>query len=177
MPLVPVGNTGSMLDRAVVAYLISVGCGSTESVVPSHNSGVKGYPILIVNASDSQEMPKFSGIEMFDLKLIGRAKASNQPNESNPEQNRVTLDALIGLVMAAMTADAQDNVSVEQAITDAGRALATSSDHQIAANNADMAQFTVTKLEFSGSSRKEIPTGGFEDVKHFICHACPKALS
>ncbi len=98
------------------------------------------------------------------------------------------LSNMIGLVMGAMSQTVEStDVSagaklMGQLITEAGRALAVDESNgadaiqaQDAANNADMAAFTCSFVEFKGSQRAEMSEGTIwiKETRNFEMRACP----
>lgn len=174
--LTPIGSVGSMLERAIAAYLIDSGCGSDEDVLAGFGVTEKKYPCIIVQASDSQN-DRQTGNEAFEVQLICKQSATVKAGETNPIAKRVALEQKIGLAHAAMVATdtlGQDIKTAWDAITAAGRALAVSDPD----NNADMAEFAVLGMNYSGSSRPapDAESNSWQEIRHFVVLACARAI-
>ena len=145
----PYNNVRSKLARAVCAYLQSQNCGSFADVVPYEFDRNVLYPITIIRpAKGTPEVPLTGMLRVMVLVTI-MGSATHGEGEPNPDLARVNFDSRVAQTFDALmqTSDGQTLRATAQAITDAGRALATAVDAsaagvQLAANNADMADFT-----------------------------------
>ncbi len=145
----------SKLNRAIVAYLISVGAGSrndtfaanvNRSSIGQHKPGNN----TTVQATLSKPEPYLTANRRITVHVRIRGSATQSPKEPNWEAARTTFDERVGAVYDALlqSDNAQNLRATAQAITAAGRALAVADDPsnpqsvQQAANNADMVDFT-----------------------------------
>lgn len=147
----PFYNLRSKLDRAIVAYLQTEGV--ADNIYTALNSTAKDIdistsPAVFVRSHTGRvytENP-YSGVYVYQVEVCAEGSAAAQPEDKNPEEARMQLDEVFsGTVDALMYSDANDGspfLFTADAITAAGRALATNPNAQIAANNADMVDFT-----------------------------------
>ncbi len=175
MPLTPLPNVGSQLDRAIVAYLISVEAGTAANTYPSYCSTDKVFPNTTVKSHASAHDPDLTANEIFNVAIM--AKFNAREETANPEAKRKAADERIGLIMAALlqSDDGQTLKATARAITAAGRALATSDNATVAANNADMADFTLQHWYYKGAVRgtPEDESCAWVEVRNFQATASP----
>lgn len=175
----PLPNVGSQLDRAVVALLISLGCGTAEDTYPqwrNFKNVFVGGANTKVHAHTSDGKPRITTKEIFQVQITINFQAQNQPGETAHSLNRVNADKRIGLIMAAlMQSDGNSLRQAANAITDAGRALATAGSAEERQANADMANFTCTDVYYVGAKRGEPDAEGsfWVEIRHFEMHAVP----
>jgi hypothetical protein len=177
MPITAIPNVGSQLDRAIVAYLISVEAGTADDTFPANGTGDKELPNTIVRSTGSTHAPMEGGNEQWTVSIMVRASAVDPETGEPSESARVALDNRVGLVLAAMlqSEDGQTLNFTADAITTAGRALAVSDP----TNNADMDQFTCQAVYYNGAQRGN-PDGEdavWVEMRNFTIHCCPTALS
>ena len=195
-PIAPVPNVGSQIERAVIAYLKS--CFIAANIEGLTSDKLNFYfskdwatrtpPLIDVLAHKSKENPPHTRNEDYQVKIMAEFPGVNQPGVQNTESNWMQLNNMIGLVMAALSqTDSETDVSAGARvtaglITQSGRALAVDASNgtdpvqvQDAANNADMADFTCTYVEFIGSQRAEVSDGTIwiKEVRNFEMRACP----
>lgn len=162
MPAPPkIPNLGSQLDRAIVAWLTLNNCGyvtdtTAALIVPGNTPAIKiSYPVIIAHAARSTTAPQNVGTQELTVQLRIEQTSVLEVNDPNPENTRVVLDQLVGQVAYQML-QSTDRMQLDvtcAGITAAGRALATDADPQVAANNADMVNFTVQYLRYDGQTR------------------------
>lgn len=173
MPLTPIPNVGSQLDRAIVAYLISVEAGTAANTFPSYCSKEKPIPNTTVKSHAAVHDPNLSGNEVYSVAIQYRHPATLEATETNDETNRAACDLAIGTIMAALlqSADGQTLDATAAAITAAGRALATSD----ATNHSDMADFTLQHWYYKGAVRgdPDDDSDSFMEVRNFQAVVCP----
>jgi hypothetical protein len=179
MPLTPVPNVGSQIDRAIRAYFIANGAGTADDIYTENDWRDRAFPNTTISARQSTEDAVNSRIEAYHVKIQCQWSAAGQPDDPNPESMRIAVDDRIGMIMAALsqTNDNEDFLATAQAITAAGRLLATTGTTQSMANNADMAAFTCSHIHFLGSKRGDPNVEGiaFLEERNFMVHACPFA--
>lgn len=179
-PSVP--NVGSQLDRAIVAWLVSQGVGTDPScqVLPAYSTEENAYPNITVHSLRSQNEPQLAGNKSFTVQVRIAQAASREVKDPNPENARVILDLLTGQCAYALlqSNDGQSLNLTAQNITTAGRALAASADPTIAANNADMANFTCQYLFDQGQTRGKPSdeAAAWVEVLNFTAVANPSAV-
>lgn len=139
----------SKLNRAVAAYLISVGAGGRQDVLPYSSLILKVYPNTTIWAIRSHVEVPLTGLRRLMVHVSVKGSGVQQVGEPNPEEARVTWDQRVAATQDALmqTADGITLHATALAITAAGRALAVPVDNspaaaQFAANNVDMVDFT-----------------------------------
>jgi len=139
----------SKLNRAIAAYLVSVGAGGPDDISTGNDISSRGYPNTTVKATLSKSEIPLTGLRRITVHISVKGSAVSAPDEPNPDQPRLDHDARIAATYDALmqSDDGHTLRATADAITAAGRALATPTDGtdaaaQLAANNADMADFT-----------------------------------
>lgn len=170
----PLPNIGSQIERAVAAYLTSVGAGTEHQNFISNDSRDHQFPSNTIHAHKSVEEVRNSRIEAYQVQITSAFPAANQPGQSNPLMNRVQVDKWVGKVMAALSqrdTGQRDYRATATAITAAGRALYVADP----VNDWDMADFTCQHIHFVGSVRFHEDGAGstFVEVRSFEIHAVP----
>ena len=158
----------SKCDRAITAYLQSMGVAG--DIYPANSSAEREVPcVTVLSHSGRAEVP-ITGIYRFQVRIRIQGHAGQQPDETNPEAQRVSLDELVVGVSDAMmqSGDGDDLQATAAAITASGRALATDPDAQRAANNADMVDFTCQSLYDTGLDGGNPSTGGGVDGNYWV---------
>lgn len=179
----PFNKLRSKVNRAVAAYLVSVGAGSFEDTVAANTRTPTGYPNTTVHATLSHAEVNMTGLRRVKLQISIKGSATTDPNDPNPDDTRVQFDNRIGLVYDAMmqTADGQTLHETARLITLAGRALAVSMQpgdpkaDQLAQNNADMVDFTCQAVYDMGEGDGEPSEDGtaWEEILLFDILASP----
>ena len=179
-------NTGTQLERAVRALLLTAGAvGLTDCFISNENRDrstlASGITDILAFQSTTAEAED-SGNEKFTVRITTKYGAIAQPEEPNPSLNRIEIDKRIGKMMLALGVGNSSNMRAEtcSAITIAGRALAIATDGsdaaiQDAANNEDMSDFTCLSLRYLGMSRGEPDDAScaWVEVRNFEISACP----
>lgn len=147
----------SKLDRAIAAYLVSVGAGSFNDVAPGNTNTAKGYPNTAVRSTISRPEVQLTGLRRITVHISIKGSAVTAPLEPNQEAPRLVFDRRVSDTADAMAMSDDDQTfrATARAITDAGRALAVLFDDSpeaalFAANNADMADFTCQAVYDAG---------------------------
>lgn len=168
-----------MLDRAIKAFLISMGCGGAENINVAYSQATNEYPNAVIKSFQSTHAPENTGIEVYQVQIQAKQSAVTAVNEPNPEGSRVILDNFIGQILASMM-QSSDGYTFDYTaglITAAGQALAVSDGSPqgdlSAQNNADMAEFTLDHLYYKGASRgqPDDDAAAWVEVRNFECHA------
>lgn len=177
MPL-PYNNLRSKLDRAICAYLIAQGVGTADDVSPWNSVTTNTYPLTTVHSTISKPEVNFTGNRRISVQISIKGSAANATNNDDPDSVRAAFDARVAETMDALmqTDDEQTLNYTANAITAAGRALATSSPK----DNADMADFTL--MEWYESGEGDGPTGpdeeacAWNEILMFDAVCCASAL-
>ena len=152
-------NLRSKNDRAIVAYL--------ASALPVRNDAATGKPVLYVfpalwsaelsfangpilrvrsHSGHPQSETRMGGTYNFQVEICAEGPAVNQDGQQNPADQRLDLDSLLSLAADALSLSGDDGQTLQataDAITDAGRLLATTGTAQQLGNNADMVNYTL----------------------------------
>lgn len=144
----PYSKLRSKLDRALVAYLTAQGVANT--VLPARSSStldVSNGPVVVVRShSGRPEAAPAAGIWRFQVEIAVYGEAAPAPANADPDAQRFSLDDVFGATVDALMQSADLGQSLDAttaAVNAAGRALAQSSNATVAADNADMADFTL----------------------------------
>jgi hypothetical protein len=152
-------NLRSKLNRAITAYLVSVGgdCGTIANIFPANIASDKTYPNTTVRATLSQPEVQMTGIRRIRVHIEIKGQPSGDPSEADIEKARVDFDKRVSATEDAMmqTEDGETFRETARLITAAGRALATNPDATIAANDADMVDFTCQAVYDAGEGDGE----------------------
>lgn len=146
----PYSNLRSKLNRAIAAYLVSVGAGSIEDVAPANSAGSSKYPNTTVRATMSKADVALTGLRRISVQISIKGSATIGINEPNKDVSRLNFDTRVANTDDALmqTDDGQTLRATAGLIAAAGRALAVVVDPNdpksvlFAANNADMVDFT-----------------------------------
>lgn len=171
----------SKINRAVRALLINSGAGSTEDTFTELTSDTRALPNTTIATGQGEELVRYTGTWRFpDVTVTLRDRASVEPDEENP--NTAWIEALARYNdihnTLARVGDAGELGFMATELTEAGRALAesylTESGDIIAADNADMASFTIFWWHLVNRSSPRINAEGtfYESEMQFECHAC-----
>jgi hypothetical protein len=178
-------RTRSKLNRALCAYLVSVGAGSAGDTTPANSGGGKGFPNTTVQATLSKPEVPLTGLRRISVHVSIKGSAVLGVGEPNPEVARVNFDNRIAAVYDALmqSDDGQTLHATAALITAAGRALAVPVDASpeaalFAANNADMAEFTCQAWYDAGEGDGEAEGEGcaWEEVLLFEALVSDAAL-
>lgn len=164
----PFNKLRSKVDRAIAAYLISVGAGGPDDTVPANTRLPKAPTNTTVRSTLSISEVPMTGIRRVKLQISIKGSALIDPNEPNIDEARKAFDDRIAAVYDAMmqSADGQTLRDTAAAITAAGRAMAVSvqpgdpASDLFAANNADMVDFTCQAVYDMGEGDGEADSEG-----------------
>ena len=165
----PYSDLDYKLNRAIAAYLISVGglCGTAADIFPDESANPNKYPNTEIQTVSGQPYPKFSGDYRCRVQIIISESAVKGTPLTFSKRVGATVDALL----QTDTTDGQTYRATEALINSAGRALAVSDP----ANNADMVDFTVQDWTEAGFGRGQIQDGegcSWRKVWMFDCTVC-----
>ena len=176
-----VPNTGSQIERAVLALLKDAygeEAAAGYKFLFSNSSDKRTPPLIDALAHKSTETVPHTGNEAFMVRLEWIFDGAVEVGQENPDDDWKAINDFVGIGMAALSQTAGNNgdpntlpATVAAEITRLGRALAASD----AKNNADMANFTCTYVQFKGSQRAESVNGTLflKEIRHFEIHAVP----
>ena len=176
----------SKINRAVRALLINSGAGSALDTFTELTSDTRAIPNTTIATGSGDELVKFTGLWKFPgLTVSMRDNAAVEADEANPNAAWIAALTRYNDVRTALSliGDAGELNYTAGQITSAGRALAesdlTEEGDIIAADNADMANFTVTWWAITGlsSPRLNSENNCFESELQFECHACNGNIS
>lgn len=189
MALAPVPNPGSQIERAVIAHLqwaFDQCAVARPNFYFSNDWRTRAVPLIDVLAHKSDEQPIHSRGESYQVRIEFKWPGANQPGEQNTEINWLSINQMIGAVMAGMSLNQPGNgldsvaTVTADALTAAGQALAVDQTDgadpaakQFADNNADMASFVCDYVQFTGSVRAEAGEGGIwlKEIRNFEIRA------
>lgn len=143
----PYNTPGSKLDRAIAAYLISMGgLYTAKNTFPANSRASANYPYVLINSRRWTPSPVNVACREFDVNITFFFSAVQAVND-NSNAARVALDLFVGTAIDALflSDNNQDLAATCALINAAGRALATSADPQVAEDNADMVDFTLKR--------------------------------
>jgi hypothetical protein len=176
----PVPNTGSQIERAVLALLKDAYAdeGADYSYVFSNCASLRKVPLIDVLAHKSTETVPHTGNESFAVRIEWIWDGSVEVGQDNPDDDWKAINRFVGIGMAALS-QTEGNAgdpntlpnTVAAEITRLGRQLAVDDPD----NHADMANFTCDYVEFKGSQRAEAVNGTLylKEIRHFEIRACP----
>lgn len=187
----PNSDLSSKLNRAIRAVLLSAGAGLPTEIIAAPNSTERTLPNTDIVAGDAIPFDGPGNWQFPSVTITLRDDAAVQPGETNSAVNRVSANDRLTKVFNALNRsdDTHTLYYTAQQLTALGRALAVDASSgsddtqaQDAANNADMAEFTVLWWEFVGiGSLMKVSTdsGGtfWQRDLTFSCFACNSALS
>ena len=169
-------NIGSQIERAVIAYLKYVfnDTAANYGWYFSNDWQTRVAPLFDVLAHKSTETIPHTRNESYSVRIEAKWKGASvigQTTETDPNTDWQTINAMIGVVMAAMSVsagsppgDVPETIAAD--ITAQARAAATG-------ENEDLANLTVEYVEFKGSQRAEASDGTFhiKEVRNFEIRA------
>lgn len=178
-------NLPSKLSRAICAYLVSANI-DQKQVYPHYTAKERTFangPIVTPMIYPGQPDPVLVGNKRFKVGIQIRGGEANDGSDGAGEAKRVEFDAFVGEVNEAlMQSDNQQNLDfTAAAIKTAGRSLAVAGtptqeadkeDWRKAANNADMADFSITQWVDATIGAGEATDCKWEIVIMFDAAAC-----
>jgi len=187
----PAPNIGSQIERALIAYLQGV-FGEEAAGYNwyfSNDWKVRQAPFIAVLAHKSTETVKHTRNESYMVKIEAEWKGTNvagQPAGDNPDTDWLTINRMIGLVMAGMSVSGGGGPNdvpetTAQDITAAAWAAAGAApdvDGDLA-GTADgdghwLTGFAVEYVEYHGAQRAQVDPGGtlyITEVRNFEIRA------
>lgn len=150
----PYNNPGSKLDRAVAAYLVSAGAGTSDEVYTSADSRERQRPSVTVSSLRGQEEFPFSVNWVIELQVKITAPAAMQSGDTNFEKYRKLFDARVATTYDALHQNADGEDGYEQTarnITNAALLLASNNP----TDHADLADFSCLFFQDMGFERGE----------------------
>lgn len=147
----PYNIPGSKLDRAIVAYLISLnGAYTASNTFPANYFGIQNYPCVVVNSRRWTPDPVNAGCNEFQVKIEFHFSSVQKVGDKT-QSARLANDKFIGNAIDALMLgdDGQTFAATCGLINTAGRALATLD----ATYNGDMGDFTLKRWNDDGGER------------------------
>lgn len=175
----PFHRVVSKVDRAICAYVASVGAGSYGSpkaagddVFPGSNSTDKVAPCTIVHTPRMTQVPLYSGNYMGEVLVVVKHTGAVDANQK-PKDPQLSDDQRVGRTFDAfhIGGPLDDGLTLSRAINAAAYALAAKDPD----NFGDLADFTV-----QNAIVKEIQQG--QDGDHWVdtlvleVYACPTVV-
>jgi hypothetical protein len=184
----PFNNLRSKNDRAICAYLIKAGCGSVDDTLPNASTAKRAYPNTTVHSTISKVEENFTGNRRIRVNISIKGKASQSVQDPDSKQSRINFDQRIAQTDDALmqTDNEQDLSFTAAAITAAGRALAVDlsngadpAQKQLAADNADMADYTCLNWYEAGEGDGPADAEGcsWEEIIMFDAVCCASAIN
>ena len=129
-------NILSKLDRALVAYLISVGAGTADDVYPAKRSDEKGLPCTVCYSQSASLVHPFTGDWAIDVSIMVKTDPCIDVDQDAAEP-KATSEARVAATFDAFFAGLDSTGDkLAEAITAAVRA----------SGDADLATFTVINV-------------------------------
>ena len=171
-------SPASKLERAIRALLVYQGKATFSNTYIAAESVDRTLPNRTIQTTSFNPTRPYRPEGVCHLEIQHHVFEPLQPDQTNPA-NRVALDSFVGDTFDTLNlggTNDQDMQPLAQAITNAGRYLATGPD---AANNADMANFRVDWVQFDnpvltrGISESKNGVNWVEiiHIKAFVSHA------
>jgi hypothetical protein len=180
-------NLPSKLSRAIRFYLIQNGVGDPAHVFHMFDNRLRDLsvlPITIVTVGKGDPDAPFTGDNQYTVFVTTKFIELAQQTDTNSESYRVTFDAAVGAArMPLMQSDDNQTLKATYKAINAAAAMMpvtppnpTADQIQFAANNADMADFTIMQwLEgYYGPGKAE--DCSFEIVQVFQAIACEQTI-
>jgi len=151
-------------------------------VLPANTTSPNKYPNTTVRATLSLAEVALTGLRRVKVHISIKGSAVQRPGEPNEGASRVEFDKRVATTYDALmqTEDGQTLRGTAAAITEAGRALAVAVDgseeaQQLAANNADMVDFTCQGWYDAGEGDGEADAEGcsWEEILMFEALCSP----
>jgi len=169
-------NLRSKLDRAVVAYLISVGAGSDKDTFPANSIESTEYPLTVAQTLGGIPDPVLVGNYKMRIAVSVKGSVSKFIDDTNDQAARMAHDERVSDVFDALMQSDDDRTlrATARLINAAGRALAMY-PVDIAAHNADMADFTIIQWLDGGFGDGKSDEAGCDWIEtlYFDVIACP----
>jgi hypothetical protein len=176
-------NLQSKLERAIVAYLVSKGCGTNLDIFPFESLRDRSLFLpgstgnTTIQTSTALVDIQFTGNYRIPVLVSVQGSISQGPGATNPGGPRVAFDGRVAVTgdFLNQTDNGQNLQATATDITAAGRLLATTGSAQEQANNADMVDFTINGWFEKGFGKGEAKeaNAAWEIVLLFECVCCP----
>lgn len=166
----------SKCDRALVAYLIGLGVGTTDNILTGKRSLDKSINTAVCWSHTATPMAEFPYSGNYNVDTFVEVRTSGVIEESqNEEDPKQDADAFVGAVFDAFftSADQQSGDSLAKAITDAARA----------SGDSILQDFTAFSVKVVGQSQGFNPRTVIEqgnawiDSIHLQITCCPSNIS
>lgn len=172
LPKMAYHNILSKNDRALVAYLISLGAGTAADVFPAKRSLDREGICTVCWSEKAAELVLYSGTFSIEASIMVRSMAAlnvaedaNAPRLASEARIKATFDAFFSNMDSAADKLGDD-------ITAAARALALSDP----ANHADLADYTCLNVIIKGVEAG-VDGDSWVDTFNLEIEACPSNIS
>lgn len=171
----PAPNIGSQIERAVLAYLQACYLDDAPkyAFLFSNDWKTRTAPYVEVIAHKSTETVPHTRNESFVVRIEWKWPGNNEAGQANPDVNWQSINAFVGVGMAALSVSAGNPPNdlpetVAADITAAAQALAVADP-----THADLATFVCEFVEYKGAQRAESDGQSFfiKEVRNFEIRA------
>lgn len=167
-------NLLSKLDRALCAYLVSLGAGTAGDVLPAKKSYLKSLPCTICWTESGLLTAPYAGTFTLTTNVMVRTSPAIDPAQASGEAPRLPSDARVAATFDAFQSDidsAGDKLAED--INQAAYAAAIEDP----VNNGDLAQFTAFNVSVKGieGAFEENTSTWVDTITLEIC-ACPSVI-
>jgi hypothetical protein len=141
----------SKTDRALVAYLIAGGAGTSDNVFPARKSIDRKLPMLVAFSDSFTPVEGAEAISVVKSSIISRSEAAIQPDNSTDQDQELAADALAANAydLFYSSDDAEvDPTQLADAITSAARDAAAADP----TNNGDLLEFKCDQARVTGGA-------------------------
>ena len=163
-------NLLSKCDRALMAYIIAGGSGTSADTYPAKRSQDRDLPCTICYSESCVELAHYSATYSVKASIIVR---SNAPTESgwDPSQPKLDSDARVAQTFDLFHTDLDSSGDkLADDITAAARALATTDPDR----HGDLANFTLQNIKIAGiEANFEEGSIVWNDTLNLVMVACP----
>jgi len=146
-------NLLSKCDRALAAYLLSKGAGTSDDVLPAKNSAERPLPATVCFSSKGAEAAPYSGTYLIESSIMVRTGGAVELNAGASDARRASEERVAKTFDAFHTNLDSSGDKLADDITAAARALAIANP----TDHGDLADFTVQNVMIKGVD------AGFED--------------
>lgn len=169
----PYHNLLSKNDRAIAAYLVSIGAGTTADVFPAKRSQSRQTPCTIIYSESADEVAPYSATYTIKTSVMIRTYSGQDYDEADADK-RKACDQRVATTFDGFNMDtdtAADKLAAD--ITTAARADALANS-----DNADLADYTMQNLRVvSIEQGQESDVDAWVDTINLECIACPANVS
>lgn len=171
----PYHNLLSKNDRAIAAYLVSIGAGTTDDVFPAKRSQSRQTPCTVIYSESADEVAPYSATYTIKTSVMIRTYAGQDYDEADADK-RKACDQRVAATFDGFHWNDDNNQSgdtLATAITNAARADALANP-----DNADLADYTVLNIRVvSIEQGQESDVDAWVDTINLECVACPSNVS